>query len=307
VRWHHGDASCPHEEGDPTVRGATLQRILVTELAEHIGERATVMGWLHRRRELGQITFLVARDRSGLGQVVLTDPAHAARASGLLAETVLAVSGQVARSPQAPGGAELHDPEIEVLSAPAEPPPLELWRPKLRSTLPAQLDLAPLALRQPRRLAAFELAGASVAGFRAALERLGFTEIQTPKIVASATESGANVFELDYFGRPAFLAQSPQFHKQAMVGVFERVYETGPVFRAEPHDTARHLSEYVSLDAELGFIADHRDVMAVARDALAGWCRRCWPGRSLPCARSRWLCPRSRRRYRRSSSPTPRG
>jgi nondiscriminating aspartyl-tRNA synthetase len=116
----------------------------------------------------------------------------------------------------------------------------------------------------------FEIAAASVAGFRNALNALGFTEIQTPKIVGSATESGANVFALDYFGRPAYLAQSPQFYKQTMVGVFERVYETGPVFRAEPHDTPRHLSEYVSLDAELGFIADHHDVMAVAREAIAG-------------------------------------
>ena len=109
-----------------------------------------------------------------------------------------------------------------------------------------------------------------MAGFRTALDELGFTEIQTPKIVATATECGANVFALDYFGRPAYLAQSPQFYKQTMVGVFERVYEIGPVFRAEPHDTARHLAEYVSLDAELGFIEDHRDVMAVLRDVLAG-------------------------------------
>lgn len=102
------------------------------------------------------------------------------------------------------------------------------------------------------------------------MDALGFIEIQTPKIVASATESGANVFAIDYFGRPAYLAQSPQLYKQMMVGVFERVYETGAVFRAEPHDTPRHLAQYVSLDAELGFIADHRDVMDVVRAALAG-------------------------------------
>ncbi len=109
-----------------------------------------------------------------------------------------------------------------------------------------------------------------MAGFRRTLDGLGFTEISTPKIVASATESGANVFRLDYFGRPAFLAQSPQFYKQALVGVFERVYETGKVWRAEPHETGRHLAEYTSLDAELGFIGDHFDVMAVVREAVAG-------------------------------------
>ncbi len=118
--------------------------------------------------------------------------------------------------------------------------------------------------------AGFEIAAASVAGFREALADADFTEVHTPKIVASATESGANVFGIDYFGHPAYLAQSPQFYKQALVGVFERVYEVGPVFRAEPHDTARHLAQYTSLDAELGFITDHRDVMAVLRDMIAG-------------------------------------
>jgi hypothetical protein len=107
-------------------------------------------------------------------------------------------------------------------------------------------------------------------GFREALSGQGFTEIQTPKIVGTATESGANVFALDYFGGPAYLAQSPQFYKQTMVGVFERVFEVGPVFRAEPHDTVRHLAEYVSLDAEFGFITDHRDVLAVLRSTVAG-------------------------------------
>jgi nondiscriminating aspartyl-tRNA synthetase len=102
------------------------------------------------------------------------------------------------------------------------------------------------------------------------LDGLGFTEVQTPKLVAAATESGANLFEVDYFGRPAYLAQSPQFYKQTLVGVFERVYEVGPVFRAEPHDTARHLAQYTSLDVELGFIRDHRDVIVVLRTVIAG-------------------------------------
>jgi nondiscriminating aspartyl-tRNA synthetase len=127
-----------------------------------------------------------------------------------------------------------------------------------------------VALRHPRERAKFQIAAASLAGFRRALDGLGFVEISTPKIVASATETGANLFALDYFGRPAFLAQSPQLYKQTMVGVFERVYEVGPVFRAEPHETGRHLAEYTSLDAELGFIRDHFDVMAIVREAAAG-------------------------------------
>jgi nondiscriminating aspartyl-tRNA synthetase len=243
---------------------------LVGELGERIGERVTLMGWLHRQRRLSNVTFLIIRDRSGLGQIVVGQPQQAADTAELLPESVLAVTGEVVASEQAPGGAELHKPEIEVIASPSEPPPLELWRPTLTVQLPRLLDYAPVALRHPRQRSIFKLAAASAAGFREALEALGFTEIQTPKVVASATESGANVFALDYFGRPAYLAQSPQFYKQAMVGVFERVYEIGPVFRAEPHDTPRHLSEYVSLDAELGFITDHHDVMAVVRTAIAG-------------------------------------
>jgi nondiscriminating aspartyl-tRNA synthetase len=140
----------------------------------------------------------------------------------------------------------------------------------LIAQLPALLDHAAVALRHPRIRAAFSIAAASVAGFRSTLDAMGFTEIQTPKIVGTATETGANVFAFDYFGRPAYLAQSPQLYKQMMVGVFERVYETGPVFRAEPHDTVRHLAEYVSLDVELGFIENHRDVEIVVRAVLAG-------------------------------------
>ena len=137
--------------------------------------------------------------------------------------------------------------------------------------------------RHPGRRARWELAAASLRGFRAALDGLGFTEIQTPKFVSSATESGASVFQVDYFGRPAYLAQSPQFYKQTMVGVFERVYETGPVFRAEPHDTARHLAEYVSLDAEFGFISDHRDpAPRRVRDRAGALDRPAHPGREHP-------------------------
>jgi nondiscriminating aspartyl-tRNA synthetase len=247
-----------------------MQRVLMQDLAAHAGRRVQVAGWLHRRRELSQVTFLVLRDRSGVGQAVIADPERIALAGELSPESVLSLRGEVVATPQAPGGAELHDVELQVLAEPVEPPPVELWRPELSLQLPVLLDLAPVTLRHPRRRATFELAAASVAGFRSAMDGLGFIEVQTPKIVASATEGGANVFALDYFGRPAYLAQSPQFYKQTMVGVFERVFETGPVFRAEPHDTPRHLSEYVSLDAELGFIDDHRDVMAVLRDAIAG-------------------------------------
>jgi nondiscriminating aspartyl-tRNA synthetase len=248
-----------------------ISRVLSADLPAHVGERVTIAGWLHRRRELKSVTFLVIRDRTGLAQVVLPAPAEPALAdTALTEETVLQVSGLVTANEQAPGGAELTEAVITPLSGPAEPPPFDLYRPALTANLPTILDHAPTTLRHPLLRAGFEVAAAAVAGFRAALDALDFTEVFTPKIVASATESGANVFAIDYFGRPAYLAQSPQFYKQAMVGVFERVYEVGPVFRAEPSDTARHLAEYTSLDAEFGFITDHFDVMALCRDAVAG-------------------------------------
>jgi nondiscriminating aspartyl-tRNA synthetase len=243
-------------------------KVLSTELASHVGERVTLAGWLHAKRELGSVSFAVVRDRAGLTQVVI-DPSNRLLLS-LGVETVVEVDGVAVANEQAPGGVELHEPAVRVLAEPAEAPPIELRRPELKETLPMRLDFAPVALRHPSVRDRFRLAAAAVHGFRAALDGLSFTEISTPKLVASATESGANVFSLDYFGREAFLAQSPQFYKQTMVGVFERVYETGHVFRAEPHDTGRHLAEYTSLDAELGFIRDHFDVMAIVREVIAG-------------------------------------
>ncbi|MEU6778785.1 aspartate--tRNA(Asn) ligase [Nonomuraea angiospora] len=240
-----------------------ISRVMSAELAEHAGQRVTIAGWVHRRRQLKSVSFLVVRDRTGLAQVVA--------ASDLPGEeSVVEVTGTVTVSPQAPGGVELVEPEIEVVTEPCAAPPFDLYRPVVPAGLPTILDHAPVALRHPLLSAPLEISAASVAGFRETLDGLGFTEIHTPKIVASATESGANVFGIDYFGSRAYLAQSPQFYKQAMVGVFERVYEVGPVFRAEPHDTVRHLAQYTSLDAELGFVRDHRDVMAVLREVVAG-------------------------------------
>lgn len=239
-----------------------MTRVLSTELGRHVGERVQLAGWVHRRRVLSRVSFLILRDRAGLAQAVV--PAGVVLPGE---ETVLAVHGRVAANASAPGGVELVDVGFTVLGS-AEPVPVDLFRPQMNATLATLLDHAPVALRHPARRAVFAASAAAVRAFRTRLDALGFTEVYTPKIVGTATESGANVFAIDYFGRPAYLAQSPQFYKQAMVGVFERVYEVGPVFRAEPHDTSRHLATYTSLDAELGFIGDHRDVMAVLTQAV---------------------------------------
>lgn len=242
-----------------------MRRTHASELPHATGT-VRLQGWVHRRRELATVGFLVLRDRTGLAQVVVREGPLPPE------ETPVEVVGTATPNPSAPGGVEVTDPVITALSE-AETPPVELWRPTLKESLPTLLDNAPVTWRHPAQRATWELAAASLRGFRSTLDSAGFTEVQTPKLVASATESGASVFEVDYFGRPAYLAQSPQFHKQQLVGVFERVYEVGPVFRAEPHDTVRHLAEYVSLDVELGFIRDHHDVLAVLRDVLAGMVR----------------------------------
>ena len=247
-----------------------MKRTLSAELPHATpGSKVRLQGWVHRRRELAALTFLVVRDRTGLAQVVVK-PGPEGMPDVPPEETTVEVTGVATANPQAPGGIEITGPVITPLTEPAATPPVELWRPAMNVGLPTLLDHAPVTWRHPAQRAKWELAAASLRGFRSTLDAAGYTEIQTPKFVASATESGATVFEVDYFGRPAYLAQSPQFYKQQMVGVFERVYEVGPVFRAEPHDTVRHLAEYVSLDAELGFIESHRDVLAALRDVLAG-------------------------------------
>jgi nondiscriminating aspartyl-tRNA synthetase len=247
-----------------------MPRLLAASLPTEIGHRVTLRGWLHNRRRLRNVGFAIVRDRSGLAQVVIDDPALLARLDEIERESVVRVAGTAVATPQAPDGVEVAADLLEVEAAALEPPPIELFRPTMSAHLPTLLDHAAITWRHPRQGAIWQLAAASMSGFRRTLDDLGFIEIQTPKIVGTSTESGANVFRLDYFGRAAYLAQSPQFYKQVLVGAFERVYEVGPVFRAEPHDTVRHLAEYVSLDVELGFIEGHHDVMQVLRDVVEG-------------------------------------
>ncbi|MBE2197130.1 MAG: aspartate--tRNA(Asn) ligase [Anaerolinea sp.] len=247
-----------------------MNTIRTTDLSQYIGARVRLHGWLHNLRQMGGVSFLVLRDGYGTAQVVSENETDLAPLTNLPLESVIILEGDVVHTPQAPGGVELHRPHVTVITSNSEAPPVAIHKKEIKAGLPTLLDHAVIANRHPQRRAVFRLAAGVMAGFRTTLNNLGFTEIQTPKMVASATESGANVFKLDYFGRPAYLAQSPQFYKQIMVGVFERVYEVGPVFRAEPHDTSRHVNEYVSLDVEFGFIENHFTVMALLCDVIAG-------------------------------------
>src|SRR6266849_3707233 len=249
-----------------------MERIRTVEVGTHIGERVRVAGWLHSLRRLGGVSFLVIRDGWGIVQVVAETEAELGplQDGSIGVESIVAIEGLVVSETQAPGGVELHHLQIEVITPVTEVPPVTINKRKISANIGTLLDHAVVTNRHLARRAMLRLAAGAMAGFRKTLNALDFTEIQTPKIVAAATESGANVFKLDYFGRAAFLAQSPQLYKQVMVGVFERVFETGPVFRAEPHDTTRHIAQYTSLDAEFGFITDDHDVMAMLREVIAG-------------------------------------
>ena len=245
-----------------------MRRIRTNEAAAHIGERVKFAGWMHSWRDMGQFGFLVLRDGAGTFQAVVDNATEMDKLRGLQFESVVEVEGAIVAEPRAAAGAELHDCQVTVLSPVLEPLPFEINKKELKPGLDVFLDYAPVGLRNLQKRALFRVSAELMAGFRAYLNSQGFVEVQTPKIVGSATESGANVFVLDYFDRPAYLAQSPQFYKQIMVGVFERVFEVGPVFRAEKHNTARHTNEYVSLDLEMGFIQDHTDVMEVLTNVL---------------------------------------
>jgi nondiscriminating aspartyl-tRNA synthetase len=245
-----------------------MKRSLVAELSGQIGSRVRLQGWLLARRDLGGIQFVLLRDRSGRVQVV---------GSGLslpLPESFLEVVGRVVEQAKAPGGIEVAIEEFSVLSAASAPPPIELQKMDWLGSPESLLDYRYVSLRGLRERAALRVQAALVQAFREALIQDGFTEIFTPKLVAAGAEGGAALFEVDYFGRPAYLAQSPQLYKQIMVGVFERVFETAPVFRAEEHATSRHLNEYLSLDLEMGPVTSEEEVMAQEERVLRQICRK---------------------------------
>lgn len=247
---------------------AMLKKMFIGDLLARAGElegsTVRVCGWVHGIRDVGRIKFLVLRDRTGFIQAVVKKGEAPddvfETAESLRIESVVCVDGVLARG-RAKEGYEIKATGLQVLSSPVEPLPLEPDT-SLKSILATRLNYRWLDLRNPRVTRVFVFESWVAARFREYYESQGFVEIFTPKIVAAGTESGAEVFPVIYFGREAFLAQSPQFYKQfAVIGGLERVFEVGPVFRAEPHHTTRHLTEYHSLDIEFGFIEDYNDVM----------------------------------------------
>jgi nondiscriminating aspartyl-tRNA synthetase len=241
-----------------------MERVLSSDVPSLAGEKIRLSGWVHNLRTFREVVFLILRDRGGLVQTVVM-PGSGIDVAHLHKESVVELDGTVVSEPRAPGGVEVHIAALKVLAR-AEVPPLEINRPAVmrRTHLDKILDHRPISVRAPEIRAIFEVQSELVRGFGDYLRSQGFTEVKTSKIVATGTEGGANLFAIDYMGRPAFLAQSPQFYKQIMVGSgLERVFEVGPVYRAEKHETARHVNEYCSLDYEMGFIRDEQDVIAM--------------------------------------------
>ncbi len=232
-------------------------RTLNNQVINNAGKEVTVAGWLHKKRLLGGLTFINVRDRSGLVQVVVEDKKEGEKLRGMQIGTVLEITGMVKKEERAPGGAEIHSPKITVLVPVEDEPLIEIDKPLNHKSenLDTLFEHRPVGLRNIDERAVFEVQATITSSTREYFASNDFVEVHTPKLLAEATEGGAEVFKLDYFGKEATLAQSPQFYKQMLVGVFERVYEIAPVYRAEPSATTRHMSEYTSIDAEMGFIS----------------------------------------------------
>jgi nondiscriminating aspartyl-tRNA synthetase len=245
-------------------------RTISKDIIGLVGQEVTIEGWLHKKRLLGGLTFINVRDRGGLTQVVIKDKDEVEKLRGLQIGTVLRVTGVAKEEPRAPGGAELHDAKLEVMVPVTEEPPIEIDKPLSHKSenLDTLFEHRSIGLRNLQEAKIFMVRSEILRYIREFLYSQDFTEINTPKIVAGDAEGGAAVFRLDYFGKEATLAQSPQLYKQIMVGVFERVFEIGPAFRAELSATTRHISEVTMLDVEFGFIKGHDDVLKLLQELV---------------------------------------
>ena len=230
---------------------------------DYVGKTVKMNGAVHNIRDMGEFAFIILRKAEGLVQCVYEEGKTEFDLKDLKEESAVEVTGVIALEERAPQGFELRLTGIQVLSEPAETMPIAINKWKMNTSLETRLSLRPVSLRNVRERAKFKIQEGIVRGFREFLSSQGFTEVHTPKIVSRGAEGGANVFKLNYCNKKAELGQSPQFYKQMMVGVFDRVFEVAPVFRAEKHNTTRHLNEYIGLDFEMGYIDSFEDVMAM--------------------------------------------
>ncbi len=237
-----------------------LKRTLVDGLSSKVGQEVLLKGWIHQIKKFGKFAFVTLRDKSGVVQLILEDLEILKE---LKLETSVEVKGVVKANQKAPGGLEVRVQDINIVGKTYyDLLPFSINQRDVTASLETQLDHRTISLRRSSKRAVFKVQAEIEEAFRSYLRAKGFTEIHTPKIISSGTEGGSELFTVNYFDHRAFLAQSPQFYKQMMVGAgFESVYEVGHAYRAELHNTWRHLNEYVSLDAEMGFIKDENDLM----------------------------------------------
>ncbi|EOO27378.1 MULTISPECIES: aspartate--tRNA(Asn) ligase [Bacillus] len=242
-----------------------MKRSLTKECTKQSGKVVLLQGWVKKIRHLGNVSFLLLRDRTGVIQCVLENELAGYKVD---VESVVHVIGEIVETSKTELGVEVLAHEVKVING-AEPLPFEINKKKLQVGLDQLLNERVLSLRHERTAAIFKVKSTLVQSFSEFLIENDFTRIFTPKIVSQGAEGGANVFKLPYFQKEAYLAQSPQFYKQMMVaGGLERVFEIAPVYRAEHHNSSRHLNEYISLDVELGFIHDFYEVMQLETDVL---------------------------------------
>lgn len=238
------------------------------EICEHIGEEILIHGSIYKVRKMSQFAFVLLRCKREILQCVYSEEFSAFPLHVLMEESCVFIKAKVVKEERAKSGVELHLLEVKVLSTAKEESPVVIHNKVLDASLETILNYRPITLRNEKERAIFKLQEGIVRGFREFLYQEKFTEIHTPKIVAAGAEGGANIFSVPYFGKEAYLAQSPQVYKQMMVGVYERVFEIGPVFRAEKHDTSRHLNEYTSIDFELGYIESFYEIMQMETKML---------------------------------------
>lgn len=234
----------------------STNRVLTHDIHAHVGETITIQGWLHKKRLLGGLNFITLRDRKGIAQTKIDNKDELEKLRGMQIGTVLALTGTVVADERAPGGAELHDVTVEVMVPVEFESPIEIDKPldHKSESLDTLFEHRVIGLRNLQETSIFKIQAAIKEAARQYLRANDFTEFNSPKLLAAATEGGAEVFKLDYFGQEATLAQSAQFYKQMMVGVFERGYEIGSTYRAEPSATTRHMTEFLQFDVEMGFV-----------------------------------------------------
>jgi nondiscriminating aspartyl-tRNA synthetase len=239
------------------------ERVLSSQLTDKIGQTVHIAGWLYKKRELGAMTFLIVRDRGGLVQILIEDATEQDKLKNLYNGTVVKIEGKVIEEPRATGGVEIHEPKITVDVPVEHVAPIEIDKPidHKPDNLDTLFDSRVVNIRNVVEQGIFKIQSGVGDGLREYLKSQDFVEFHSPKILAEATEGGAEVFKLDYFGKQATLAQSAQFYKQIMVGTFERAFEFGATYRAEPSVTTRHMTEFVTVDGEMGFISGLEDLL----------------------------------------------